>query len=88
MRTKNAKAVTQPESVHIARVKALPCGVCGAAGPSDAHHIEQGMHFTTIPLCRDCHQGGFNGVHGQQRIWKVKKLTELLVLNDTIRRLA
>lgn len=87
MRTKNAKAITARESAHIARVKELPCAVCDVAGPSDAHHIEQGLHFTVIPLCRDCHQGGFNGIHGQARIWKVFKKTELTCLNDTIRQL-
>lgn len=87
MRSKNARAITAAESEHIGRVKALPCGVCGAAGPSDAHHIEQGLHFSVIPLCRDCHQGGFNGIHGQRRVWNAKKLTEAKVLNETIERL-
>lgn len=87
MRTKNAKAISEAESAHLARVKALPCSVCGAAGPSDAHHIEQGQHFTVIPLCRDCHQGAFNGLHGQKRIWAVMKATELSCLNSTIKQL-
>lgn len=87
MRSKNHKAITAAESAHMARVKAMPCAVCEASGPSDAHHIEQGMHFTVIPLCRDCHQGSFNGIHGQRRIWNVMKKSELSCLNDTIRRL-
>lgn len=87
MRTKNAKAITSAESKHLARVKEMNCSVCGTSGPSDAHHIEQGQHFTVIPLCRDCHQGFFNGLHGQRRIWKVLKKTELSCLNDTIRLL-
>lgn len=88
MRTKNAKAITSAESRHLAWVKEQPCAVCEAPGPSDAHHIEQGQHFTAIPLCRDCHQGGFNGVHGQARIWKAMKKTELTCLNATVARLA
>lgn len=84
MRTKNAKPITVAESAHIGRVKELPCSVCGASGPSDAHHIEQGQHFTVIPLCRDCHQGGFNGIHGQARVWKAMKKTEMSCLNQTI----
>ena len=40
-----------------------------------------------IPLCRDCHQGSFNGLHGQARIWKALKKTEMSVLNETIRRM-
>lgn len=75
------------EKRHIAKIKEMPCGVCGASAPSDAHHIEQHRQFTAIPLCRDCHQGAHNGIHGQKRIWNVLKKTELSVLNDTIRRL-
>jgi len=70
---------------HLARIKELPCGVCGASGPSDAHHITQGLHYLCIPLCKDCHQGGFNGIHGQARIWSVLKKTEMSVLDETIR---
>lgn len=87
MRTKNAKAISEAESAHLARVKALPCSVCGAAGPSEAHHIEQGQHFTAIPLCEDCHRGAFNGLHGQKRMWSVMKATELSCLNSTIKQL-
>lgn len=79
--------LTPKERKHLQSVKELRCGVCGASGPSDAHHIEQGLQYVCIPLCKDCHQGAFNGIHGQQRIWKVLKKTELTVLNDTIRQL-
>ena len=72
---------------HLLRVKELPCGVCDAAGPSDAHHIKQGLHYLCIPLCKDCHQGSFNGIHGQARIWAVYKKDEMTVLNDTVRKL-
>lgn len=72
---------------HIFRVKELPCGVCGASGPSDAHHIVQHKQYLCIPLCRDCHQGSFNGVHGQKRIWSVLKKDEMSVLNSTIEKL-
>jgi hypothetical protein len=75
------------ERKHLAMVKELPCGVCEAPGPSEAHHIEQGLQFLCIPLCPDCHRGSFNGHHGQRRIWKVLKKDEMSVLNDTIRRL-
>jgi len=27
------------ERLHLAKVKEMPCGVCNASGPSDAHHI-------------------------------------------------
>ena len=29
------------EREHLARVKALPCSVCDAPGPSEAHHVKQ-----------------------------------------------
>jgi len=86
MFSKNHKSKTAVERMHIARIKEMPCGVCGAEGPSDAHHIEQELHFLCIPLCRDCHMG-YNGWHGTKTFWKIRKLTELDVLNATIQRL-
>lgn len=88
MRTKNAPTITRAEREYLSRVKQLPCGVCGQPGPSEAHHLEQGMHFLCIPLCPDCHRGGFNGLHGQRRIWAATKQTEHTVLNDTIEALS
>lgn len=79
--------LTAKERAHIQRVKELDCSVCDATGPSSAHHIEQGQQYTVVALCPDCHQGSFNGWHGQRRIWKVKKMTELDALNVTIKRL-
>jgi len=75
------------ERLHLAKIKEMACGVCGQAGPSDAHHIEQHQQFLCIPLCKDCHQGSFNGIHGQKRIWAVHKETEMTVLNETLRKL-
>ena len=75
------------ERLHLARVKEMPCGVCGQSGPSDAHHIEQHQQYLCIPLCKDCHQGGLNGIHGQKRMWAIKKMDELAALNVTIERL-
>lgn len=86
--------MTAAERRHIERVKALPCAVCNAAGPSDFHHILQGRTpgkrsptFTGIPLCKDCHQGSLNGIHGQRRMWSVMKADELTCLSNTIERL-
>ena len=78
---------TPAERRHLAIVKEMNCVVCGASGPSGAHHIVQHLQYTCIPLCKDCHQGSFNGIHGQQRIWKVKKITEMSALNETLRQL-
>ena len=74
------------ERRHLARVKELPCSVCDTHGPSEAHHIEQGLQFTCVALCVDCHRG-HNGWHGTKAFWRVRKLTELDALNTTIRRL-
>lgn len=87
MRSKNSKPISRLESTHLASVKFLPCSVCGAPGPSDAHHTKQGNHYTTVALCKDCHQGSFNGIHGQKRMWTVMKMDENDALNETIRRL-
>lgn len=75
------------ERAHIGRVKEMACSCCGEPGPSDAHHIEQSLQYTVIPLCKDCHQGKHNGIHGERRIWAVLRKTEMVCLNDTIRRL-
>lgn len=88
MWSKNAKHKTLSEDAHIERVKSLPCSVCSAPPPSDAHHIVQGLHFATVALCKDCHQGSVNGWHGNRRIWAVMKMDEIRALNETLRALA
>lgn len=75
------------ERDYIRRVKELPCSVCEAPGPSDAHHIEQSLQFCVVALCKDCHQGSVMGWHGQKRMWKIKKMEELDALNVTIKNL-
>ena len=82
-----SKNLSAKDKEHLANIKAMPCGVCGASGPSDAHHIEQGLHHLCIPLCKDCHQGSHNGIHGRRHIWAVMRKTEMSVLNDTIKKL-
>ena len=75
------------ERRHLARVKELACSVCDAEGPSEAHHIEQGLQYTAVALCIECHRGPVMGLHGQRRMWAIKKFTELDALNVTIKRL-
>lgn len=87
MRAKNSKAFTSAESAHIEAVKWLPCSVCSAPGPSDAHHIKQGQHFTVVALCKDCHQGSENGWHGRKTMWRIMKMDELDALAVTLSRL-
>jgi hypothetical protein len=75
------------ERKHLGRVKELPCSVCDTDGPSEAHHVEQGLQYTCIALCVDCHRGPIMGLHGQKRGWLIRKMSELDALNVTISRL-
>lgn len=86
MRTKNARRITPAESAHMALVKSLPCSVCDTPGPSEAHHINQGDHFTTVALCVECHRGQL-GWHGDKTMWRIHKMDELAALNVTLARL-
>lgn len=74
------------ERRHLARVKELPCSVCGEPGPSSAHHTKQGNQYTCIALCYDCHQGP-SGWHGTRQRWKLYKMDENDALNETLRGL-
>lgn len=92
MRTKNAKAITRMEAAHLARVKSCACVLCDAPAPSEAHHIRQGEHFTTVALCQGCHRMP-EGVHGDQSMLRVRfrvggRDGELAALNETLRRVA
>ncbi len=79
--------LTAAHRAHLSLVKELPCSVCDAAGPSDAHHINQGQHYTCVALCKDCHTGRRMGWHGERFAWKIAKMDELDALNVTLRRL-
>ena len=75
------------ERKHLLRVKELPCSVCNAPPPSDAHHYKQHRQYLCIALCKDCHMGSFNGLHGQRRMWSIMKMDEQDALNVTIERI-
>lgn len=79
--------LNKSEREYLGMIKEMPCAVCDHPAPSEAHHIEQHKQYLCIPLCEDCHRGSFNGIHGQARIWKVYKKTEMSCLNDTIRKM-
>jgi hypothetical protein len=91
MQSKNKPSMSRAERAHVGRIKEMPCAVCdkrpNEAEPTEAHEPEQGLWFLAIPLCADCHRGWFNGIHGQGRIWKVLKKTEMSCLNETLRAL-
>jgi hypothetical protein len=87
VRSKNKPRQTAAESAHVERIAELPCVVCDAPGPSEVHEPEQGLWFASMPLCAACHRGP-EGWHGTRLRWKLRKFTELLAINETIRRLA
>lgn len=88
MQSKNKKAPTAAERRHIVAVKSLPCSVCDAPGPSDCHEIKQGQWFTSVALCPSCHTGSVMGIHGQKRMWAIKKMDELDALAATVERIS
>lgn len=85
--------MTGTERVWMARVAALPCSLCGDHGVQ-LHHIREGQgmaqrasNFLVVPLCPDCHNGPL-GVHGDKTMLRIKKVTELDLLANTIEALA
>ncbi len=87
MWSKNKAKPTRDESRHIEVVKELPCSVCDAPGPSEAHEPIQGEWWISIALCPDCHRGSENGLHGRKTMWRIMKMDEWTALAVTIRRL-
>lgn len=85
MWSKNKKHMTASERRHVGLVKESGCAVCDAAGVVEAHEIEQGLWFTAIGLCSECHRGQM-GIHGDKRLWLIHKTDEISALNETLRR--
>jgi hypothetical protein len=48
---------------------------------------QRASNFLVVPLCPDCHQGP-SGVHGDKSLMRIKKLTELDMLAQTIEALS
>lgn len=74
---KGAKPARDP--ARLARVKQLPCVICKAPPPSDAHHCIHDRHgqrkapdAETIPLCKAHHQDGPDAIHNGKRTWREK----------------
>lgn len=72
-----AERGTAAGRAHMARVKELPCIICGHPPPSDAHHCISGRYgsrkvsdFDTISLCKSCHQEGPRAIHQNKRLWE------------------
>ena len=87
MQSKNKPAPTKAERAHIELIKNMACAVCGQPGPSDAHHIKQKSAWYCVPLCKHCHQGPINGIHGQKGSWRLLKMEEIDALAVTIERM-
>jgi hypothetical protein len=75
------------ERTWVGMVKEQNCSVCGQDGPSDAHHMVQGNHYTTVALCKSCHQGSKMGWHGEKTAWRMAKMDENDALNVTIKNI-
>jgi len=87
LQSKNKPAPTKAEREHIARIAELDCIVCSAPGPSEVHEPEQGLWFASMPLCAACHRGP-DGWHGTRLRWKLRKVSELSAINQTIKELS
>lgn len=88
-----AKAATDAERRHMARVASLPCACCGNYGVH-VHHVREGQgmaqrasNWLTVPLCPDCHVGP-RGIHGDKSAMRLRKLDEMDLLANTIKAMA
>ena len=79
--------MTTLERQHVEKVKRVGCVTCDWIAPTEAHEIEQGKWFLSISLCPDCHRGP-NGLHGSKTYMRIRKMSELDCLNETLRRVA
>ena len=85
MWSKNKARMTTAERAHVEKVKESGCACCGAAGFVHAHEIQQGLWWTSVGLCPDCHTGPM-GIHGDKTMWRIHKINEMEALNETLRR--
>lgn len=76
-RDKAASAEGRREREHLLAVKMLPCVICNAPPPSEAHHCihdrysaAKVSHFQTIPLCAAHHRIGPNAIHEGKETWR------------------
>ena len=80
---------------YMMAVKALPCAICGAPPPSDAHHCIHDRHgtskasdFDTIPLCKAHHQIGPDAIHNGKETWREKYGADHSYITATKRAIA
>jgi hypothetical protein len=83
---------TKAEKRYLDRVASLPCQCCGAEGVH-VHHVREGQgmaqraqNWLAVALCPACHNGS-QGIHGDRRLLKARKLDEMDLLAKTIEAL-
>ncbi len=52
MQSKNKPSMSKAEREHVGRIKEMPCGVCDASGPSDAHGWQRARLSLWLALSR------------------------------------
>lgn len=74
-----ASKAGQDGLAYMRAVKRLPCAVCGAPPPSDAHHcihdrygVRKASDCSVIPLCKTHHQDGPEAIHNGKETWRAK----------------
>ena len=92
-KTKRIKPRRVEDPEHLARVRALPCLVCGRM-PVEAHHIRQGCGMgqkasdrEAIPLCSFCHRTGPWAFHASPSSFQRDHGTERELLARTLEML-
>ena len=65
------------DPAYLAKVKQLPCAICAAPPPSDAHHCIHDRHGNerspdrdAIPLCKMHHQNSPVAIHTSKQKWR------------------
>lgn len=69
----------QEATAYMLAVKRLPCCICGAPPPSEAHHCISGRYsarkssdWHTIPLCAKHHRIGPDAIHEGKASWEAR----------------
>lgn len=92
------RSKTAAERRYHDRVAQMGCLLCQLLGqgdtPANVHHVREGQgmaqrasHWLVVPLCPACHQGP-NGIHGDQTLLKIARVSELDLLAMTIEGVA
>ena len=84
------KPATKAEKEFMAKVKELPCIVCGYY-PVDCHHITEGGrrlgNMYCLPLCFDHHEGQIFSIGNHKKSFIKKYGTELELLEKVYKKL-